>query len=333
MRPLALSLVVVAIGAAHCARQAPAPAQVVDAGPPPVPTSLSVPAGLAITHIGDDEALRRLVHRTMPELGKLWRTGFLITGQLGKRRCSWVRVVAEITAIEPCAPAVSGDAGATKTRQLPLLPQRFGRILDAGVIPFDGVAEGGEISVPRALLDRLLAPLNLPDFESADPVKLTVHIGDGGASISIALAVLGDLRGRFGRFDLSRRYGAYRGYARDVRAWGDAAYFQWIVRLEGGGAGLRAKEGKLRVAMVAGSDWKTRLDALLRGAEGAWGPVAIPGHDDLILEAVVGRGLRLVAAEKPLPTAPLMRQLAPRMKRWNQDPAAPVVPAPKEAPK
>ena len=52
-----------------------------------------------------------------------------------------------------------------------------------------------------------------------------------------------------------RRYGGFVDYVRDVRAW-DGQSFQWILRLDGGGVGVRLDGRQVRIGVQAGTEWK-----------------------------------------------------------------------------
>ena len=134
--------------------------------------------------------------------------------------------------------------------------------------------------------------------------------------VALEFGVNEELLERLGRFDLSKRYGGFPDYVSDVRAWGDGSSFQWIVRLDGGGAGVRLVGRRLRLAVHTGEAWKAALDNLLRATEASPGLIPLLTIEGLSLKSLPDAKLRPTAQEKALPTRPVLGQLEARLKRW-----------------
>ena len=311
-----VSLIALCLGAATCAKR-PAPDQdpAKPVPPPPPAKEATVPAGYALEHFGDGEAFKLLVAALHPELAKAWGEGSIGVLRRGDHRCAISRQGPNVTPIVPCE---QGPEGATQV--LPLAPTLFGL----------GMSDGWVAASPRAGfqmksadLARALAPLVLPDVDLPEQVLVNVEARADGSGQAIALELGEDAIERIARFDLRRRYGANNDYVGSVRAWGDGKHYQWITKLEGGGAGLRLDGRKLRIAVQAGAAWQDGLDQLLRSPGDALGPFPSLLSPELVLRLDEARGWTIEAAEKPLPTAGLLRQLAARLRRWR---------APKETP-
>ena len=114
-----------------------------------------------------------------------------------------------------------------------------------------------------------------------------------------------------------RRYGGFVDYVRDVRAWGDGQSFQWILRLDGGGVGVRLDGRQVRIGVQAGAEWKAQLDVLLRATQASAARIPVLDVPGVALGVEEAVHLRLLAQEKALPARGILRQLAARLSRWR----------------
>jgi len=276
-----------------------------------------VPSGFAIEHFGDAADLRIVIKSVDPELDLLWQTGSLITLRRNEARCAYARIGPEIQPLRPCEQALGGDAGSTT---LQLTSRRFGVPLSEGVVLLERIKDSDAVIVPRAWLRAWLAPLGLPDLATADPLPIRVFASEGGNGFALEWQLAEDAPAALGRFDLTRRYGGFADYVSDVRAWGDGSKFQWMLRLDGGGVGLRLVGRTLRLAVQSGSDWQQALDGTLGASKIAAATLPVLQIDGLALQLDPAGSLRPVTLEKPLPTTALLRQLAARLKRWLAKP-------------
>jgi len=312
-----------ALGAAHCAvkNQASLPGSETgatsDAGQKPPAREITVPSGFVIEHFGDAPDLRAVIKVLDPELDSLWQNGSLITLRRNGSRCAYARLGAEIHPLRPCEQALGGDAGSTT---LALESRRFGVPLSQGAVILERVKGSDTVIVPRAWLTAWLAPLGLPVLATADPVPLRVFASEEGRGFALEWVIAEDALAALGRFDLTRRYGGFADYVSDVRAWGDGSKFQWILRLDGGGVGLRLVGRTLRLAVQSGSDWQQALDQLLGRPNLAAASLPVLQIDGLALRLDPAGTLRPMAVKNPLPTTPLLRQLAARLQRWLAKP-------------
>jgi hypothetical protein len=336
VKRLVLVLAVLLLSAAHCAlrdkvSKSPQPAPTSVLKPSPA-TQIEAPAGYVIEHYGDAEDLRLWIKNSDPELFKLWTLGSLITLQKGETRCAFARVGAQIRVLRPCplpqkSAHLASDAGEhdgalapPATRFLPLVTHRFGVPLVEGWAALAQAETPVSRRLPRAWLEAFLAPIGQPLPATDEILEIQIFGADEGAGLAFAFELSDDLLGAIGRFDLKARYGGQADYVNDVRAWGDGRYFQGMLRLHGGGVGLRLQGKNLRLAVYGGADWQQKLDALLRSEKP--GPALFPllQLDGWAIVFDPERGLSTRRLEKPLPTAALLGQLAARLKRWRSEP-------------
>jgi len=306
--PIALVL-----SAAHCTSRPPAPLDQKPEPPPPPAKVVEVPAGFALEHFGQAPDLRALIKVTDPELDKLWTDGDLVLVRRQSERCVFVRRGHRVEPLIPCPKAADPKAA---MQSLDLVPTRFAQVLVEGSLIVPKGKLEGSVRVPSAWVQALLAPLGLPEVELEAELEVSVYGSEEGTGVALEFGVNEELLERLGRFDLSKRYGGFPDYVSDVRAWGDGSSFQWIVRLDGGGAGVRLVGRRLRLAVHTGEAWKAALDNLLRATEASPGLIPLLTIEGLSLKSLPDAKLRPTAQEKALPTRPVLGQLAARLKRW-----------------
>jgi hypothetical protein len=333
VKGLALALAVLLLSAAHCALRdtgtKPAEPELTPDKKSPPASEIEAPAGYVIEHFGDAEDLRLWVQKSDSELFKLWTLGSLITLRSGETRCAFARVGPEIRVLRSCplpapvGPAAGEHQGAVnspKTHVLPLSAHRFGVPLVDGWVALTQGEIASSRRIPRVWLEAFLAPIGQPLPATDEVLQMQIFGADEGSGLALDFQLTDDLLGAIARFDLKARYGGLADYINDVRAWGNGQYFQGMLRLHGGGVGLRLEGKDLRLAVYSGAEWQQKLDALLRSK--------IPGPALLPLLQLEGwaivvdpeRGLSAQRLEKPLPTAALLGQLAARLQRWRNEP-------------
>ena len=306
--PIALVL-----SAAHCTSRPPTPEEQKPEPPPPPAKVVEVPAGFALEHFGNAPDLRALIKVTDPELDKLWTDGDVVVVRRQSERCAFVRRGHRVEPLIPC-PKVADPKAARQS--LDLVPTRFAQALVEGSLSLTKGKLEGAVRVPSGWVRALLAPLGLPEVELEPELEVRVYGTEGGVGFGLEISVNEDLLERLGRFDLTKRYGGFPEYVSDVRAWGDGNSFQWIVRLDGGGAGVRLAGRQLRLAVQTGEAWKAGLDGLLRAAQTSAGVIPLLALEGLSVEVTPDDKMRPIVQEKPLPTRPVLGQLAARLKRW-----------------
>ena len=302
------------LGAAHCTANAPEATSEKVAPKVLLPPArdITVPEGYVIEHFGDADDLRRLIKVTDPELDKLWAKGSLITLRRDQATCAYARVGPAILPLRPCPEAA--PKGPQKTLKLAF--HRFGVPLVDGVVPLERAEKTDALLINRAWLIALFEPIGLPLVATSDPVPLRVFTTDEGRGFALEMPLTEDVLAALGRFDLMRRYGGFADYVSDVRAWGDGKKFQWMLRLDGGGVGLRLVGQTLRLAVQSGPKWQETLDGVLRATTTKAVRLPLVQVDGLAVEVDPSGHLRPMAIEKALPATQLLRQLAARLKRW-----------------
>ena len=315
MRRMIIVPVVLALGAAHCTARTPQEQPPAAPAPPPPPvTELAVPKGFMLEHFGRGDTLRRIVQVQYPEAHQQWSDGDLIVVSGANTPCFLVRLGHRIERLTPC-PGL--DASGGEKRMLALKPTRWGRALTGGRYALPASKAAGAARVTGDALRQLLRPLGLPDVEHDESLAVSVYGREDGTGFALSFPIAEDAQERLGRFDLARRYGGFVDYVRDVRAWGDGQSFQWILRLDGGGVGVRLDGRQVRIGVQAGAEWKAQLDVLLRATQASAAQIPVLDVPGVALGVEEAVHLRLLAQEKALPTRAILRQLAARLSRWR----------------
>jgi hypothetical protein len=308
------------LAGATCARRSPAPAVQPAALTPAVPVAAAwippneilLPAGFEPTFIGASPLVRRFPPK-VDFIDDHPQDFIRVYGRFNGQLCGFAvgpsgrhalaAPEARRCAFEALAPEVS----------VALKPMLWSRSVDNGVWALEGVGADREWAVDAAQLARLSERLGLPDLTDYGPLSLAwVRFADGtgvGAELRLTTSPMADLA----RFDLARRFGSSRRYRGEVKAWGAHRKFHWVTRLDGGGAGLALDGLILRLGIVAGAEWSVPLERLLSGLPEGPKDITIPFLDNLTVEPVTGRGLRLSVDRSPLPAALLLGQLGRRM--------------------
>jgi hypothetical protein len=318
-RLIALALFAGALGAT-CPKRSSGPPQPVvrDAGVAAQgrswipPTEVIVPAGFVAEFVGSSPLARRL----MPDFG-----------EPGDARADEVRVVGRLNG-QPCGfsfgpngrrslPSPQSAACAVDPEEvgvsMSLLPMLWGRTLEQDILAFSGIGADRIWAVDPAQLSLLTALLKLPDVAEFGPQSLAwVRFADG-TGIGMELRFAKSPMVALSRYDLALRFGGPRAYRNDVKAWGAHDQFHWVLRLEGGGAGVAIDGLVVRVGIVSGKEWSVSLERLLSGLPEGPQDLTVPNFSALTVEPVEGRGLRLSLDRSPLPAALLLVHLARRL--------------------
>jgi hypothetical protein len=189
----------------------------------------------------------------------------------------------------------------------------WGRTLEQDIYPLSGIGADRIWAVDAVQLSALTDFLKLPDVAEFGPQSLTwVRFADG-TGIGMELRFGNSPMGVLSRYDLAMRFGGPRAYRNDVKAWGAHDQFHWVLRLEGGGAGIAIDGLVLRAGIVSGNEWSASLERLLSGLPEGPQDLTVPSFSALTVEPVEGRGLRLSLDGSPLPAALLLVHLARRL--------------------
>jgi len=314
MNRIGFFLVALTRSSAHCTSQSVQPVvPKVEKPPPPPLKELEVPVGFQLVHFGQGAELRTLIKAVDPQLFNRWTKGDLIVLRRDQSMCVFLRLGHQIETISPC-PRPEGVP--VETQKIALKPTLFGQALHDGSVVLKPGSVKGSAWLSSQWLRTALQSLGLPQVDLADMLELRAFAQSENSGFALEFKVAEDLLERLGRFDLAKRYGGFADYVRDVRAWGDGTSFQWIVRLDEGGAGLRLDGRRLRLAVQTGSVWKEQLDTLLRATQTQSIQFPILTVPNLAVAIDDGVKLRLVVEQKPLPTRPVLRQLTARLARW-----------------
>ena len=307
--PIALML-----SAAHCTSQSAKPVspKIEKPAPPPI-KEMKAPVGYELLHFGAGAGFRALIKVLDPQLFKRWTQGDLIVLQGKQSRCSFLRLGHEIETLSPC-PETRGVE--PKPMKISLTPTIFGQPLKDGTLLLEPGSVDGSASVPSDWLNALLKPMRFPDVDLTETLDVRTFGQPDGTGFAFEFELAEEVLERLGRFDLSKRYGGFADYVRDVRAWGDGHRFQWILRLDGGGVGLRLEDRRVRLALQTGAVWKEQLDALLRATQTHAIQIPVLSVPDLSIMVEEGIKLRLHVEQKPLPSRAVLRQLSARLTRW-----------------
>ena len=314
MNRVAILPIALTLSAAHCTSQSAGSVnpQAEKPAPPPV-KAIEAPAGFQLFHFGRGAEFKIMVKALYPELFTRWSQGDLIVLKRDELICASLRIGHQIETITPCPKTTDAVA---KPETVVLKHTLFSQALQDGWLVLKPGSGAGSAQVPRGWLLALLEPLGLPVVDLPEVLEIRSFGQPEGTGFAFDFVVAEDVLERLGRFDLSKRYGGFADYVRDVRAWGDGATFQWIIRLDGGGAGLRVDGRRLRLAVQAGSAWKEQLDALLRAEQIQ--PIDLPvlSAPGLSIRVEQGTKLGLRSEQKPLPTRTVLQQLEARLVRW-----------------